>query len=101
MYAVTLDSSSSASFTARLGALYTRRSGALRELARRAVPTRADAWDVVHDAFLSVLESPPEDTSDAALGAALERAVRAASGRHAGRRADDAALRVALRKRSV
>jgi DNA-directed RNA polymerase specialized sigma24 family protein len=88
-----------AAFRKNLGAVYARRSGALRDLARTRVRNGADSWDAVQDAFLHVLEHPPSDTSERALSAALEAAVRTSCGRHATRRREDEALRIALRKR--
>ena len=85
---------------ARLSAVYSTRAHALRDLARPRVRNGAEAWDAVQDAFLQVLEHPPADTSERALAAALESAVRAACSRQARVHADDLSLRIALRKRS-
>ena len=96
---VSSSSSSSSELRKNLSAVYARRSDSLRELARPRVRTGANAWDAVHDAFLHVLEHPPSDTSERALGAALESAVRNACNRQARQRTDDVNLKIALRKR--
>ena len=90
---------SAAQLRKSLSAVYARHSNALRELARTRVRSSTNAWDAVQDAFLFVLEHPPSDTSERALAAALESAVRTACGRQARQRADDVNLYIALRKR--
>jgi DNA-directed RNA polymerase specialized sigma24 family protein len=96
---VSIDPNAGAQLRKSLSAVYARRSSALRELARPRVRNGADAWDAVQDAFLFVLEHPPSDTSERALSAALETAVRTACGRQERQRTDDSNLRIALRKR--
>jgi DNA-directed RNA polymerase specialized sigma24 family protein len=101
MNATAIATDSSSQLATTLSAVYAAHAPALRKRVALATSERAHAWDVVQEAFLHVLDHPPSNVSPTSLAAALDGAVRAACRRESRRRADDAQMRIALRKRSL
>lgn len=91
----------SPAFRSTLIRIYANHRDEMFATAARILVSHADADDAVQDAFLAVLESPPRETNERTLTAALDGALRIACGQKVQERSQDERARVALARRGV